>query len=75
MQRIGPYGGVWSRPGVWPGDGGWVYIPTASSGNSAGGSSGFLDVYKYGLSGTRPAVALAGGDLVATRSASARARR
>ncbi len=30
MQRIGPYGGVWSRPGVWPGDGGWVYIPTAS---------------------------------------------
>jgi hypothetical protein len=29
VQRIGPYGGVWSRPGVWPGDGGWVYIPTA----------------------------------------------
>ena len=28
VQRIGPYGGVWSRPGVWPGDGGWVYIPT-----------------------------------------------
>src|SRR6185312_2293199 len=22
VQRIGPYGGVWSRPGVWPGNGG-----------------------------------------------------
>jgi Abnormal spindle-like microcephaly-assoc'd, ASPM-SPD-2-Hydin/Domain of unknown function (DUF5979)/PQQ-like domain len=52
VQRIGPYGGVWSRPGVWPGDGGWVYIPTASGGNSPSGSAGNLRVYKYGLSGT-----------------------
>lgn len=52
VQRIGPYGGVWSRPGVWPGDGGWVYIPTASGGNSASGSAGNLRVYSYGLSGT-----------------------
>ncbi|HEX7609074.1 MAG TPA: choice-of-anchor D domain-containing protein, partial [Solirubrobacteraceae bacterium] len=52
VQRIGPYGGVWSRPGVWPGDGGWVYIPTASGGTSSGGSSGFLRVYQYGVSGT-----------------------
>ena len=52
VQRIGPYGGVWSRPGVWPGEGGWVYIPTASGGNSAGGSTGFLNVYQYGVSGT-----------------------
>lgn len=51
VQRLGPYGGVWSRPGVWPGEGGWVYIPTASGGNSSSGSSGNLDVYKYGLSG------------------------
>jgi hypothetical protein len=51
VQRIGPYGGVWSRPGVWPGEGGWVYIPTASGGNSAGGSSGNLLMYQYGLSG------------------------
>ncbi len=48
IQRIGPRGGVWSRPGVWPGDGGYVYIPT-SSGSSAGGN---LDVYKYGVSGS-----------------------
>ncbi len=52
VQRIGPYGGVWSRPGVWPGDGGWVYIPTASGGESASGSAGNLRVYSYGLSGT-----------------------
>ncbi len=56
IQRLGPRGGVWSRPGIWPGDGGYVYIPT-SSGSSAGGN---LDVYKYGLSGTgTPSLSLA----------------
>lgn len=59
VQRLGPYGGVWSRPGVWPGEGGWVYIPTASGGNSATGSSGNLDIYKYGTSGKgEPALSL-----------------
>jgi hypothetical protein len=52
VQRIGPYGGVWSRPGVWPGDGGWVYIPTASGSHTGNGTSGFLNVFQYGLSGT-----------------------
>lgn len=52
VQQIGPRGGVWSRPGVWPGQGGWVYIPTASDGESASGSAGNLDVYQYGESGT-----------------------
>ncbi len=61
VQRIGPYGGVWSRPGVWPGDHGWVYIPTASGGESASGSSGNLRVYQYGLSGTgMPTLSLQG---------------
>jgi hypothetical protein len=61
VQRIGPYGGVWSRPGVWPGEGGWVYIPTASGGTSASGSSGNLRVYKYGVSGTgKPSLSLQG---------------
>jgi iron transport multicopper oxidase len=51
ISRVGPYGGVWSRPGVWPGDGGWIAIPTASP--SAGenpdptGSSGYLKLYRY----------------------------
>ena len=61
VQRIGPYGGVWSRPGVWPGDGGWVYIPTASGGESATGSAGNLRVFQYGLSGTgTPTLSLQG---------------
>jgi hypothetical protein len=61
VQRIGPYGGVWSRPGVWPGEGGWVYIPTASGGTSAAGSSGNLRVYQYGLSsGGAPTLSLQG---------------
>ena len=51
VQRIGPYGGVWSRPGVWPGEGGWVYIPTASGGTTGNGTSGFLRIYQYGVSG------------------------
>jgi hypothetical protein len=52
VQRIGPYGGVWSRPGVWPGEGGWIYIPTASGGTTGNGTSGNFRVYKYGLSGS-----------------------
>lgn len=47
VERIGPNGGVWSRPGVWPGEGGWIYIPTASAGHSASGEAGNLDVYHY----------------------------
>ncbi|MCW2995052.1 MAG: legume lectin beta domain protein [Conexibacter sp.] len=51
LARVGPYGGVWSRPGVWPGDGGWIAIPTASpSGGenpAPGGSSGYLKLYRY----------------------------
>ncbi len=56
IQRLGPRGGVWSRPGVWPGEGGYVYIPTSSG--SAGG--GHLDVYKYGNSAGQPTLSLAG---------------
>jgi iron transport multicopper oxidase len=51
LARVGPYGGVWSRPGVWPGDGGWIAIPTASPGGGEhpdpSGSAGFLKLYKY----------------------------
>jgi hypothetical protein len=56
VQRTGPYGGVWSKPAVWPvasgGAKGWVYIPTASNGATPGGSSGTLDVYSVGVDGT-----------------------
>ena len=51
VQRIGPIGGVWSRAAVWPGAGGWVYLPTASPGASASGSSGQLNVFSLGTDG------------------------
>ena len=61
VERIGPNGGVWSRPGVWPGEGGWVYIPTASAGHSASGGAGTLDVYSYALTAEgKPSLHLAG---------------
>jgi len=51
VQRIGPYGGVWSRPAVWPGNGGWVYYPSASGGTTAAGSTGTLNVFTAGVDG------------------------
>ena len=51
VQRIGPYGGVWSRPAVWPGNGGWVYYPSASGGTTASGSTGTFNVFKAGVDG------------------------
>ena len=41
----GPYGGVWSKPAVWPGDGGYVYIPTSGT-VSFGTGGGSLNVFK-----------------------------
>jgi hypothetical protein len=56
VERIGPRGGVWDRAGVWPGDGGYVYIPT-STGQNGGG---LFDVYKYGVTGSgTPSLSLA----------------
>ena len=61
VGRYGPNGGVWSSPAVWPGDGGWIYIPTASGSASSGGSTGFMDAYQYGLTGSGvPTLSLAG---------------
>jgi hypothetical protein len=59
VNRVGPFGGVWSKPAVWPGDGGYVYIPTASAGNTAGATSGNLRAYRYGLDGAgKPSLSL-----------------
>ncbi|MCW2495620.1 choice-of-anchor D domain-containing protein [Jatrophihabitans sp.] len=49
LDRLGPNGGVWSTPAAWPGDGGYVYIPTASGGPTGRGS---LITYQYGVSAT-----------------------
>jgi HYDIN/CFA65/VesB family protein/putative pyrroloquinoline-quinone-binding quinoprotein len=45
VDRQGPFGAVFGRPGIWPGDGGYIYIPTSCCQNGGGN----LDVYKYGL--------------------------
>ena len=59
VQRLGPIGGVWSRAAVWPGGGGWVYLPTASPGFSATGTSGVLNAFQLGTDGAgRPSLAL-----------------
>jgi outer membrane protein assembly factor BamB len=31
LQKLGPFGGVWSKPSVWPGDGGYVYVPIVAA--------------------------------------------
>ena len=48
--------GVWARPAVWPGDGGYVWFPTASGGASAGGSAGHLVVYRSTTTGGAPSL-------------------
>lgn len=61
LQRIGQDGGVWGKPTPWPGDGGYLYITTASAGTTNYGSGGVLHAYKYGLDGTgKPTFSLTG---------------
>ena len=43
LQKIGPYKGVWGHPGVWPGEGGYVYTIE---------NYGPLRAFKYGVSGS-----------------------
>jgi PQQ-like domain len=54
LQKLGPYGGVWDGSAVWPGDGGYVYIPgvsPAESGGTGGGAVDKLRFFKYGVDG------------------------
>jgi hypothetical protein len=60
VQRLGPYGGVWGAATAWPGDGGYVYIPTVAPGLSGGGVESLLS-FKYGLDNAgAPTLSLAG---------------
>jgi hypothetical protein len=52
LEELGPFPpnvlgsvGMWSKPSVWPGDGGYVYSVEASEGSSPA----FLRAFKYGL--------------------------
>ncbi len=61
VTRIGPFGGVFGKVGVWPGDGGYLYSVSANpTGGSVQVSSGNLLVYKYGLdTNGKPTITLA----------------
>lgn len=54
VQRLGKFsGGVWAKPAVWPGDGGYIYIPSAGAP---------LRVYRYGVDGAnKPQLTSSGG--------------
>jgi hypothetical protein len=52
LEELGPFPpnvlgsvGMWTKPSVWPGDGGYVYTVEASEGSSPA----FLRAFKYGL--------------------------
>lgn len=61
VSRAGPDGGVWGKPAAWPGDGGYVYVTTASAGTTWGATVGALHAYRYGVDGTgNPTLSLAG---------------
>lgn len=62
LQRLGPYGGVWDGAAVWPGDGGYVYIPAVAPAgdNSGSGNSDHLRFFRYEVNGAgEPALSLA----------------
>jgi len=51
IQEVASSGGVWSKPAVWPGDGGYVYVPTAgTAGFQENGGS--LDVFQRSVTNT-----------------------
>jgi len=45
LAQVSATGGVWSKPAVWPGDGGYVYVPTAGTHEFAN-NGGSLNVFK-----------------------------
>jgi len=61
VQRLPKkYGGVWDGAAVWPGDGGYVYIPAVSAPEDTEESGNYLRFFKYEVNGEgRPALSLA----------------
>jgi hypothetical protein len=65
LQEQGPQqgeadGGVWDGSAVWPGDGGYVYIPGVSKAGSGSENFDFLRYFKYGVKGGVPNLVPAG---------------
>jgi hypothetical protein len=54
VQTVGRYGGVWDGSAVWPGDGGYVFIPSTGVGDE------HLNFFKYAIGNEgRPTLSLA----------------
>ena len=62
VNRSGTYGGFWTKPAIWPGDGGYIFLAAASGGNAGHpNNGGSFRVLKYGVDGNGvPALSLAG---------------
>ncbi|MGD0693057.1 MAG: choice-of-anchor D domain-containing protein, partial [Acidimicrobiales bacterium] len=59
LSEVQASGGVWSKPAVWPGDGGYVYAPTAGTvGFQTNGGS--LDVFQRTVTNNNVSFQLAG---------------
>lgn len=61
VAKIGSHGGVWSKSAAWPGDGGWLYLPTASPVPGIFMPGGTLHVYRHIVDGAgNPTFVLSG---------------
>jgi iron transport multicopper oxidase len=58
-KGLGEYGGVWDGFAVWPGDGGYVYIPGVSKPATGQMNFDFLRYFKYGVAGGIPNLSVA----------------
>jgi outer membrane protein OmpA-like peptidoglycan-associated protein len=58
-DEVSSGGGVWSKPAVWPGDGGYVYVPTAGTVGFAN-NGGSLDVFQRTVTNNEVGFQLAG---------------
>jgi outer membrane protein assembly factor BamB len=58
-KGLGEYGGVWDGFAVWPGDGGFLYIPGVSKPGTGQMNFDFLRYFKYGVTAGVPNLSVA----------------
>jgi outer membrane protein assembly factor BamB len=55
-KGLGQYGGVWDGAAVWPGDGGYIYIPGVSTPDSGSENFDYLRYFKYEVENGLPKI-------------------